>query len=218
VNLSALFSEPQILLPLVVLFYAFLFLLKTTTFKGKLGDNIIKVSTRTYLDNNCYHILNNVSLPAAEGTARIDHLIVSIYGIFVIETLNRKGSISGSADEQYWTQKSMLRSHSFQNPLHQNDRQVKVLTKLLGMSPEQVFLLIVFIDDCRFKTPMPDNVAQGKGFTQFIQRKKTPLLSQAQVNQCLDTIDKERVFESVYAQEAHLENSPHRKASHEQIL
>ena len=217
-DLSALFSKPQILLPMVVLFYAVLFLLKTTTFKGKLGDNIIKVTTRTYLDNHRYHVLNKVTLPAAECTARIDHLIVSIYGIFVIATLNRKGSISGSVDEKTWLQKCNLRSHAFQNPLLQGDRQVKALQKLLQLSPEQVFLLLVFIDDTRFKSPMPDNVTQGKGFIQFIQRKKTPLLTEAQVNQCLDTIEKERLFESVYAREIHLANTSPRKSKHGQIL
>jgi restriction system protein len=218
VDLGALFSKPQILLPMVVLFYAVLFLLKTTTFKGKLGDNLIKVTTRTYLDNHLYHVLNKVTLPAAEGTARINHLIVSIYGVFVIETLNMKGLISGSVDEQTWLQKRNLRSQAFQNPLLQNDHQVKALQKLLQLSSQQVFLLLVFIDDSRFKSPMPDNVTQGKGFIQFIQKKKTPLLTEAQVNQCLETIEKERLFESIYAREIHLANTPPRERKHEQIL
>lgn len=195
-DLSTFFSEPRIWLPLVVLFYCVLFILKTTTFKGKLGESIIKVNIRTYLDNHRYHILNNVTLPSVEGTSHIDYLIVSIHGIFVISTNSLKGLISGSADEESWTQKRLFGLHSFQNPLHDTASQVSALTNILGLPAQQCFALVVFVDESRFSEGMPDNVTQGKSFIKYIQSKKASLLSEDQVNQYLELIEKSRLDKS----------------------
>ena len=35
-------------------------------------------------------------LPTEKGSTQIDHIVVSLYGIFVIETKNYKGWITGS--------------------------------------------------------------------------------------------------------------------------
>ena len=42
-----------------------------------------------------YIILNDIMLPTQYGTTQIDHIVVSPYGIFVIETKNYKGWIFG---------------------------------------------------------------------------------------------------------------------------
>ena len=195
-DLNTLFSEPQIWLPLVVLFYCVLFILKTTTFKGKLGESIIKVNIRTYLDNHRYHILNNVTLPCAAGTFHIDHLIISIHGVFVIQTNSLKGWISGSVAEKNWTQKRLFGAHSFQNPLHDTASQVSALEHVLELSTQQCFALVVFVDESRFTTEMPDNVTQGKSFIKYIQSKKACLLTEDQVIHCLELINKVRLDKS----------------------
>jgi Nuclease-related domain len=33
-----------------------------------------------------YHLLNHVTLPTKDGTTQIDHILISRFGIFVIET------------------------------------------------------------------------------------------------------------------------------------
>ncbi|MDN5364321.1 MAG: hypothetical protein PWQ91_1383 [Eubacteriales bacterium] len=46
------------------------------------------------LDPAKYKVLHNVMLPAGSKTTQIDHIVVSNYGIFVIETKNYGGWIT----------------------------------------------------------------------------------------------------------------------------
>ncbi|WP_265088790.1 nuclease-related domain-containing protein [Psychrobacter immobilis] len=65
-----------------------------STFKGILGETVINIATWLKLEKENYHRLNNITLPLANGgSTQIDHVIVSVYGIFVIETKNYKGWI-----------------------------------------------------------------------------------------------------------------------------
>ncbi|WP_350617509.1 nuclease-related domain-containing protein, partial [Pseudomonas sp. HY7a-MNA-CIBAN-0227] len=78
---------------------------------------------------------NNVTLPLPNGgSTQIDHVIVSIYGIFVIETKNYKGWIFGNEKQRQWTQAFPNgRKYKFQNPLRQNYLHIKTLADLLEL-------------------------------------------------------------------------------------
>lgn len=75
------------------------------------------------LDREVYRKFHNIILPSKNGTAQIDHLLVSIYGIFIVETKNKKGWIFGSENQSEWTQTIFKEKYSFQNPLRQTFRQ-----------------------------------------------------------------------------------------------
>ena len=47
-----------------------------------------------------YHLIKNITLPTGDGTTQIDHILVSRFGVFVIETKNMKGWIFGSAHQK----------------------------------------------------------------------------------------------------------------------
>ncbi|MBR4387859.1 MAG: NERD domain-containing protein [Prevotella sp.] len=51
-----------------------------------------------------YIIMDDVVLPTNKGTTQIDHIVVSKYGIFAIETKNYRGDIYGDDDRYKWTQ------------------------------------------------------------------------------------------------------------------
>ena len=70
--------------------------------KGKRGEKL--VSQVLSLLPAEYVILNDVILPTANGTTQIDHIIVSKYGVFTIETKNYRGDIYGDDNRQEWTQ------------------------------------------------------------------------------------------------------------------
>lgn len=60
-------------------------------------------------------------------TTQIDHIVVSIHGIFVIETKNYKGWIYGNSNNEYWTQNIYGNKYSLYNPLLQNKNHIKSL-------------------------------------------------------------------------------------------
>ena len=70
--------------------------------KGKRGE--IRVHDILSHLSDEYHILNDVVLKTVRGTTQIDHIVVSKFGIFTIETKNYRGEIYGDDKRQQWTQ------------------------------------------------------------------------------------------------------------------
>lgn len=167
-------------------------LIKTHWFKGMMGEGLLNLGIRLFLDKREYHLLKDVTLPTPQGTTQIDHVIVSRFGIFVIETKNMKGWIFGNPAHKSWTQQIYRRKHSFQNPLRQNYLHVMTLRSLLGLADHQLHSVIYFIGDCTFKTPMPDNV-MNRGIIRYIKDKTTPVLTQADVTRMVDSIQQGRL-------------------------
>lgn len=89
---------------LIPLFIVLAFL-KSPFMKGLLGELMVNIAARIFLDKENYHLFKNVTLPTEEGSTQIDHIIVSRYGVFVIETKNMKGWIFGGPQQKTWTQK-----------------------------------------------------------------------------------------------------------------
>ena len=56
--------------------------------RGWVGEMQGMPAAKMRLDPQVCRSINNVTIPAANGTTQIDHVIVSKYGIFVVETKN----------------------------------------------------------------------------------------------------------------------------------
>jgi hypothetical protein len=178
--------------------------LKSPWFKGFLGEFIINFSSKFLLDKKDYHLIKNVTLPTKDGTTQIDHIIVSIYGLFVVETKNMKGWIFGKENQRTWTQKIYKYSNKFQNPLHQNYKHVKTLQQLLGLEDNQIHSLVVFVGDSTFKTDMPENVTYGGGYARYIKSKKQPVLTPSEVSKIKAKIRQGRLKESFKTNREHV--------------
>lgn len=66
-----------------------------SSIKGWLDEAQGSFAHWVFLDTYTYISINNITLPTVNGTTQIDHVIVSQYGMFVIETKNMKGWIFG---------------------------------------------------------------------------------------------------------------------------
>ena len=179
---------------------------KTPSGKGMLGELIVHFSARLMLDGSVYHLARNVTLPSEDGTTQIDHVIVSKFGVFVVETKNYAGWIFGAPHQKMWTQKFPRSSRQFQNPLHQNYKHTRTLGDLLGLESAAIHSLIVFVGDSVFKTPMPDNVTQSGGFIRFIKSKVHPLLSAEQVANIVGQIQSSRLTPSLKTSREHAQH------------
>ncbi|WP_268809577.1 nuclease-related domain-containing protein [Vibrio parahaemolyticus] len=153
------------LVPLLLIFSVF----KSRWLKGAFGEFLVN-RLLSKLPESDYTLIKDVTLPTSDGTTQVDHIVVSKYGIFVVETKNMKGWIFGSARQKQWTQKIYRHSSKFQNPLHQNYKHIKALETLLGCSEEHLHSVIVFIGDSTFKTEMPSNVTYARGSIRYIQQ------------------------------------------------
>ena len=109
---------------------------------GKLGEKRV-ASKLDWLPKE-YITLNDILLPTNYGTTQIDHIVVSPYGIFVIETKNYKGWIFGHENSEEWKQSLLGKKrfwgwtseqHKLRNPIRQNAahvRAVKAILKEIG--------------------------------------------------------------------------------------
>lgn len=188
------------LLPILILAALF----KSPWFKGVMGEFIVNVAAKLMLDKNEYHLIKNVTLPTEGGTTQIDHVIVSKFGLFVVETKNMKGWIFGDPKQSQWTQKIFKHTSKFQNPLHQNYKHVKTLGTLLGLSDQQIHSLIVFVGESTFKTEMPPNVTYGIGYIRFIKSKTMPVLSAGEVTDIVSKIATGRLTPSFKTSREHV--------------
>lgn len=187
--LNMLFSALWYLIPLLIL----VTLIKSRWFKGVLGELLVNLSLKLFLSKKDYHLIKNVTLPTEDGTTQIDHILVSRYGIFVIETKNMKGWIYGSVNQKQWTQKIFKYSGRFQNPLHQNYKHTKALELLLNINHDLIYSLIVFVGDSTFKTKMPDNVTYSGKCISYIKSKTTVVFTEKEVRDFIYIIESIRL-------------------------
>lgn len=184
-------------------FFVFVVLVRSAWFKGVMGEFIINVFAKWKLDNAVYHLLKNVTLPTEDGTTQIDHIIVSVYGVFVVETKNLKGWIFGSPNQKMWTQQIFKHKNQFQNPLHQNYKHSKTLQSLLSLEENQIHSVVVFIGDSTFKTAMPDNVTYGMSYIRYILSKTEKVLTPQAVLEITQIIETGRLARSLKTNREH---------------
>ena len=127
----------------IIAFIVFIKIVQLPMVKGWIGELIVKLRLKR-LDKKSYKIVNDVTIKLENGkTAQIDHIVVSQYGVFVIETKNYKGWIIGNEDDYYWKQVIFKRKEKLYNPLKQNEIHIKRLEELLSQIPEIPFVSIV---------------------------------------------------------------------------
>jgi len=172
--------------------------------KGLLGEMLVNFAANVRLDKQKYHLLKNVTLPTESGTTQIDHIVMSEYGVFVIETKNMKGWIFGSEKQKSWTQKIYRHTNTFQNPLHQNYKHVKTIESALGIDAGKIFSVVVFVGDSNFKTQMPPNVTYAGGFIRYIKSKIEKIISPAEVEQIVSMIESGRLTNGLKTHREHV--------------
>ncbi|TCB82428.1 nuclease-related domain-containing protein [Acinetobacter sp. ANC 4173] len=177
--------------------------------KGKMGEFAVAAHAKLYLDQDSYTLLNDCTLPDQQNqTTQIDHILLSPFGIFVIETKNYKGWIFGSQHQKMWTQKIYKKSFKFQNPLHQNYKHQKVLEAVLSdiVEPQFIHSLVVFMPDCEFKTQMPQHVFRGAGWTDYVKNFQEVMIPPMKLKRIQLRIEKEVLEKSWKTNRQHIEN------------
>jgi len=119
--------------------------------KGKLGEAKVSFILKR-LSSRKYKVINNVIIGNKSGSSQIDHILVSRYGIFVIETKNYKGWIFGHESAYDWTQTLYKKKYKFRNPIMQNWGHINSLKFVLSeFPPIPYFPIVVFTGDARLK-------------------------------------------------------------------
>jgi hypothetical protein len=163
-----LFLIGMLVITLVVRFVPYIIKYNKSNYKNESGVGLFK-----YLfDTGCFgealiffeleklpmysKVMTNLYIPTEEGTTEIDILYIAPSGIYVIESKNYSGWIFGDEKARNWTAVIYKTKNKFLNPIWQNKKHIKYLSKVLV--DVQLRSLIVFSERCELKKV---NVEEG---------------------------------------------------------
>lgn len=94
------------------------------------------------LPKSKYIVINDVLIRSKNSTHQIDHIVVSPYGIFSIETKQYNGYITGSRYDKYWVRHTSKGPINYTNPIRQNYGHVKALAEVLNIDEKKIFNVV----------------------------------------------------------------------------
>ena len=178
---------------LIVVIVAAMSMITSRWYAGKDAGRKTRKIAEALLDGQTYRQLHDVILETREGLVRIDHVIVSRFGVFVVEAMDMRGEILGRAFDPEWTQTVGGERVTFQNPLRPNYNRKLALDGLLQIGEHKIFSVIAFTDRSAFQVEMPDNVTRGKDFVKYIKSKDTVLINDSEIRGIVDAIQAARL-------------------------
>lgn len=184
----------SILIAIIFIVYVsgtFLYIYYIPKTKGAIGEYSIARLLRK-LNRKEYKIFNNIYLTSNGKSTQIDHLILSVYGIFVIETKNYSGWIHGSEKSEHWTQTLYKEKKEFRNPIKQNWAHIYFLKDILSdFNQVKYHSIIVFVGKAQLKNIYSNiPVIYKHELLKTIKQKETPCLSIDQVEHIANQLSK----------------------------
>ncbi len=95
-------------------------------------------------------LLHNLYIPYGAKTTEIDLLMIHPVGVFVIESKNFRGTITGDITDTTWTQHVCGHTETFYNPIKQNNTHVYALRRHIG-NDVNIHPAVVFGEQCKLK-------------------------------------------------------------------
>ena len=149
---------------------------------GKRGENFVSRKLLE-LDSEHYKVLDDLMLPSRgnTNTTQIDHIVVSDFGIFCIETKSYSGWIFGHAQQRHWTQVIYRYKKKFYNPLRQNYAHIKAVEAIVSPKYPKVPIrgFIAFPSAEMLSISGTDAVGHVKDVLAKIKALNAPVLSPA---------------------------------------
>lgn len=176
--------------------------------KGEIGEAIVHDILSALPDE--YKLFDDIVLKTDRGTTQIDHIVVSKYGVFAIETKNYRGDIYGDDNRKEWTQLivtevtymrkwyktySYVTKNRFYNPVKQAYGHVYEIKKTLYEFPHlKVVPIVVFTGVSNLLNVTTNNhVIHDKNLLNTILEYKTVCLSESDVENIAFIIEKKNV-------------------------
>ena len=103
------------------------------------------------LDKEQYKVINNLFIKVNGIYHQIDHVVISKYGIFCIETKQFNGSIKGDKYDKHWIRYMGKKKVKYTNPIRQNYGHVLSLAELLGIDKSSIINVVCIPNGRRIK-------------------------------------------------------------------
>lgn len=179
--------------------------------KGKRGEKQV-AALLALLPKKSYKVINDLLIHSGGHSTQIDHVVVSIYGIFVIETKYFKGWIYGGENSEYWTQNIYGNKYQLRNPLWQNQGHVKTIARLIGDSGDvPIYNIVAFSRQATIKVDRSLPVMYWWNVVPYIKRHKEAHLTGVQADDIYNTLLSANVTDKT-ARKQHVTSVKHNQA------
>jgi len=178
------------------LLLAILFILSITKAKriGARGErHVSRILNK--LPESEYIVLNDLMIANEYGTSQIDHLVLSIYGIFVIETKNYSGMIYGGEKSEQWTKNMYGNKYSFRNPIKQNYGHIKALSEKLNIPTAMFTPIVVFTPRANLKGDFESTVIYSNELLGEIKYHNTIKFTKEKLNEFNEILSKSTMYD-----------------------
>lgn len=156
--------------------------------KGRRGEKQV-AALLSLLPKDKYRVINDLLIQKGGYSTQIDHVVVSVYGVFVIETKYYRGWIYGGENSEFWTKNVYGHKYNLRNPLWQNEGHIKTITKLLddpGLVP--IYNLVAFSSQAKLKVDRSLPVMYWRQIVPYIRRYKEPVISESYAEEIYNTL------------------------------
>lgn len=201
----------------IVIILVAIYRLFKPTIKGWFGEKVISLYL-SKLPKNEYKLINDVTLRTDNGTTQIDHIVVSPYGVFIIETKNYKGWITGGEKSSQWTQNIYGKKKSFLNPILQNFGHVKAVKALLRQYPDITIIPIVaFSPECELKVKTTSHVVYYNRVCEVIFKYKKKVLRGKDIASIVSILSNKNMT-STDVKKEHVRSVRNKKANFDKVV
>lgn len=140
-----------------------------------------------------YRCLHNLLLKFEGYTVQIDHVVISEYGVIVIETKNFRGMIYGSGENKRWTQVNKGKKRRFYSPTIQNNRHRFVISRICKLPIEKVIPITVFVGKCELHLEDVGRIILSKDLLPYIYGITEKILSQSDVERIFKRLESKNI-------------------------
>lgn len=155
--------------------------------KGAIGEKrVAKLLAKRLPDD--YILVNDITIPCELGTTQIDHIVFSIYGVFVIETKNYTGWITGTDNSEYWQKNMYGYKYKFRNPLKQNYAHLKALQSIIPLGDYCFHPIVTFSNSTTIYTQCRGTVVRNRDLINTILQYKSTVIPQTELQSVVDKV------------------------------
>ena len=200
-----------ILILFVIAFVVWQALRNTPEHKGKEGE--LRIHNILAQLPEEYTLLDDVILNTSSGTTQIDHVVVSRYGVFAIETKNYRGEVYGNDDRQEWTQViatdvrylkrwyktyTYVTKNHFYNPVKQSVSHANAIRRALSDWPDlKVVPIVVFAGEAALHVTTQHHVVYDVQLLTTIQSYSYPCISDIDLSHVVSRLAQKNIREQV---------------------
>ncbi|WKL67285.1 nuclease-related domain-containing protein [Pseudomonas qingdaonensis] len=182
-------------------------LLEKPTYRGWWGEYKVNFMLRLCLSGE-YRVFTNAIYrgKTREESTQIDHIVVSRFGIFVLETKSFKGKVLvDPLEPSRWTQVVGRRKYQIQSPLMQNYAHVKAIQQATGVHAQKIHSYAVMAGDAQFPAGLPERVYSVWGVVRKIQSYKAPVFTRGHTDDICRSLLRRRIKGGYWAAQKHVE-------------